>query len=84
MKVWEAQKYFIQLVSGIEYLHSRGVSHRDIKPENLLLDDHDNVKISDFGMATLFRLLNLVGKTYYCIIFIFGFVILFLNLFYLF
>ena len=55
MKLWEAQKYFVQLISGVEYLHSRGVSHRDIKPENILLDDNDDVKISDFGMATLFR-----------------------------
>ena len=51
MKLWEAQKYFVQLISGVEYLHSRGVSHRDIKPENILLDDNDNVKISDFGMS---------------------------------
>lgn len=38
-----------------EYLHSRGVSHRDLKPENLLLDENDHLKITDFGMATLFR-----------------------------
>ncbi|KAL0267433.1 UNVERIFIED_CONTAM: hypothetical protein PYX00_009706 [Menopon gallinae] len=55
MKISEAQKYFVQLMSGVNYLHERGVSHRDIKPENILLDDNDNVKISDFGMATLFR-----------------------------
>ena len=55
MRTWEAQKYFIQLISGVEYLHERGVSHRDIKPENILLDDNDDVKISDFGMATMFR-----------------------------
>lgn len=38
-----------------EYLHSRGVTHRDLKPENLLLDENDHLKITDFGMATLFR-----------------------------
>ena len=51
----EAQKYFKQLISGVEYLHGRGIAHRDLKPENLLLDANDNLKISDFGMATIFR-----------------------------
>ncbi|KAH8255363.1 hypothetical protein KR038_001666 [Drosophila bunnanda] len=51
----EAQRYFTQLLSGLNYLHQRGIAHRDLKPENLLLDEHDNVKISDFGMATMFR-----------------------------
>lgn len=51
----DAQRYFKQILAGIEYLHSRGIAHRDLKPENILLDDRDNVKISDFGMATVFR-----------------------------
>lgn len=55
MEEASAQKYFNQMLSGVEYLHSRGVAHRDLKPENLLLDDTDNIKISDFGMATIFR-----------------------------
>lgn len=56
MPVWGAQKYFRQLISGVEYLHSHGVAHRDLKPENLLLDNNDNLKISDFGLATLYRM----------------------------
>ncbi|XP_047530509.1 serine/threonine-protein kinase grp [Vanessa atalanta] len=51
----DARRYWRQLAAGLHYLHSRGVAHRDIKPENLLLDNDDNLKISDFGMATLFR-----------------------------
>ncbi|XP_058168285.1 serine/threonine-protein kinase grp [Anopheles ziemanni] len=56
MPLPEAQRYFNQLLAGVDYLHARGVAHRDLKPENLLLDEHDNVKISDFGMATMFRM----------------------------
>ncbi|XP_071569597.1 serine/threonine-protein kinase grp isoform X1 [Temnothorax nylanderi] len=56
MLMWGAQKYFRQLISGVEYLHSRGVAHRDLKPENLLLDNNDNLKISDFGLATIYRM----------------------------
>lgn len=50
-----ARRYWRQLLQGLRYLHSRGVAHRDIKPENLLLDCNDELKISDFGMATLFK-----------------------------
>ncbi|CAL7938258.1 unnamed protein product [Xylocopa violacea] len=56
MPIWEAQKYFKQLISAVEYLHGKGVAHRDLKPENLLLDEHDNLKVSDFGLATMYRL----------------------------
>lgn len=55
MAIASAQRYFNQIVSGIEYLHSRGVAHRDLKPENILLDQADNIKVCDFGMATVFR-----------------------------
>lgn len=44
------------LLSGIDYLHKKGIVHRDIKPENLLIDGEGILKISDFGMATIFRL----------------------------
>jgi len=50
-----AQMFFKSLIDGIEYLHIKGISHRDIKPENLLLTAYDCLKISDFGMATIFR-----------------------------
>ncbi|XP_033340115.1 serine/threonine-protein kinase grp [Megalopta genalis] len=55
MPAWEAQKYFRQLISAVEYLHSKGIAHRDLKPENLLLDENDNLKVSDFGMATIYK-----------------------------
>lgn len=48
-----ARKYFQQLISAVDYCHSRGVSHRDLKPENLLLDENENLKVSDFGLSAL-------------------------------
>ncbi|KAI3951960.1 hypothetical protein MKW92_010468 [Papaver armeniacum] len=48
-----ARNYFQQLVSAIDYCHSRRVYHRDLKPENLLLDENENLKISDFGLSAL-------------------------------
>lgn len=49
-----ARFYCKQLVEGVEYCHNLGVCHRDLKPENLLLDEHGNLKISDFGLSALY------------------------------
>ncbi|CAK8542167.1 unnamed protein product [Lathyrus sativus] len=53
LKVDVARAYFQQLMSAVDYCHSRGVCHRDLKPENLLLDENENLKVSDFGLSAL-------------------------------
>jgi serine/threonine-protein kinase 11 len=51
LPIFQAHNYFQQLISGLEYLHSRGIIHKDIKPGNLLLTLDHSLKISDFGVA---------------------------------
>ncbi|KAK6344817.1 Chk1 protein kinase [Orbilia javanica] len=58
-----AHYYFQQLLAGTEFIHSKGVAHRDIKPENILLDSNGDLKIADFGFATLFKHKNQVKKS---------------------
>ncbi|XP_076929245.1 CBL-interacting serine/threonine-protein kinase 10-like [Bidens hawaiensis] len=53
LKEQTARKYFQQLINAVDFCHSRGVYHRDLKPENLLLDENDNLKVSDFGLSAL-------------------------------
>ncbi|MBX9568641.1 MAG: serine/threonine protein kinase [Candidatus Obscuribacterales bacterium] len=49
--------YAIQICDGLEQAHSRGVIHRDLKPSNIIItseqDNHEVVKIVDFGIAKL-------------------------------
>ncbi len=48
-----AHLYFTQLVSAVGYMHSKHVAHRDLKPENILLSASGDLKLADFGLATL-------------------------------
>ncbi|CAN0562778.1 unnamed protein product, partial [Ectocarpus sp. 12 AP-2014] len=48
-----SKRYFKQIMDGVKFCHNRYICHRDIKPENILLDSDDNVKIADFGFASI-------------------------------
>ncbi len=48
----EARKIFSQLMSALNYLHTKSIAHRDIKLENVMLDHWGNVKLIDFGFST--------------------------------
>uniref|UniRef100_H2ZPJ3 non-specific serine/threonine protein kinase n=1 Tax=Ciona savignyi TaxID=51511 RepID=H2ZPJ3_CIOSA len=47
----ESASLFKQLTSGVEYLHMNGVVHRDLKCENVLLNNHNKIKVADFGFS---------------------------------
>jgi serine/threonine protein kinase len=40
-----------QVLKALDYIHANGVVHRDLKPENIMVDENDNIKLIDFGIA---------------------------------
>ena len=58
-----ACRLFAQLISGVTYIHSKGLVHRDLKLENLLLDKHENLIITDFGFVNEFHSPDALMKT---------------------
>ena len=61
------------ILAALEYSHHGGIVHRDIKPANIMITDHGDVKVMDFGIAraladlgaTLTSTWNVVGTAQY-------------------
>ena len=53
----DIQFYMYQLLSAVDYAHSKGIMHRDIKPGNIMIDDEQGiVKLVDWGLAEYFHM----------------------------
>tara|TARA_B110000008_G_scaffold181873_1_gene180922 strand:+ start:565 stop:2598 length:2034 start_codon:yes stop_codon:yes gene_type:complete len=42
---------FLQVLDGISHIHKLNIVHRDIKPSNIIIDQNDQIKLLDFGIA---------------------------------
>jgi serine/threonine-protein kinase len=51
LPIERAIKIALGICDALDYMHKRGIVHRDLKPENVMVDESDNIKLIDFGIA---------------------------------
>lgn len=52
-KVDKVCKVICMVLDALDYIHSRGVIHRDIKPSNIMVENGNNVRLMDLGIARM-------------------------------
>lgn len=50
---YRAVELVVKLARAVHYAHSKGILHRDLKPHNVLMDEHGEPRVTDFGLACL-------------------------------
>lgn len=53
LSIDRTKKIMERILNAFAYAHKNGIVHRDVKPSNIIIDEDDNVKILDFGIAKL-------------------------------
>ncbi|MGO9437582.1 MAG: serine/threonine-protein kinase [Terracidiphilus sp.] len=51
LPIERAVKIAVSICDALDYMHKHGIVHRDLKPENVMVDENDNIKLIDFGIA---------------------------------
>ena len=53
LKSERAVRYALKILAALDHAHKNNIIHRDIKPQNILVDEDDDIKVTDFGIARL-------------------------------
>ncbi|XP_062259728.1 serine/threonine-protein kinase PLK3 [Platichthys flesus] len=59
----EVRYYLKQIISGLKYLHSRGILHRDLKLGNFFVNENMELRLGDFGLAAKLETVEMRKKT---------------------